>query len=107
MNKLEEFDYINKLLSLYESLLTKTQQDIMKQYYAYNLSLSEISDNKGISRTAVLDCLHKSIAKLKDYENKLQLLKTKDKLLSKIEDIKKDLSIAKIEELERMIDNGI
>ena len=50
---------------------------------------------------------HKSIAKLKDYENKLQLLKTKDKLLSKIEDIKKDLSIDKIEELERMIDDGI
>ena len=34
MNKLEEFDYINKLLSLYEPLLTATQQDIMKQYYA-------------------------------------------------------------------------
>ena len=107
MNKLEEFDYINKVVWLDEPLLTATLQDIMKQYYAYNLSLSEISDNKGISRTAVLDCIHKSIAKLKDYENKLHLLEVKDKLLNKIDDIKKDLSIDKIEELERMIDDGI
>lgn len=73
MNNFEETIYINDLLDLYGNLLTKKQYDVMVDYYQNNFSLSEISENKNISRTAVSDALKKGRNKLEDYDNKMHL----------------------------------
>ncbi len=101
MNNFEETVYINDLLDLYGSLLTSKQLDIMLDYYDENLSLSEISENRNISRTAVSDFLKKSRNKLEEYESKLHLYE----ILKKLEkdESNKEL-IAKIRE---DIKNGI
>ena len=40
---LDEMIKINNLLSFYGNLLTNQQKEIMKSYYVFNLSLTEIS----------------------------------------------------------------
>lgn len=75
MNNIELTSYINELYDIYGSLLTKKQQDIIEKYYFYNLSLTEISSELNISRTAVSDSLNHSINNLIEYENKLNIFK--------------------------------
>ena len=101
MNNLDEFVYINKLLDLYGNLLTDSQSEIMNDYYVCNLSLSEISELRNITRTAVSDSIKKTRQKLEHYEEKLGLLKT-------FESIKEDKNnVALIEQIEERIKNGI
>lgn len=107
MDKIEEFTYHNRLLERYGKLLTETQLRIMEQYYCYNLSLAEIAENENISRTAVSDCLKKAVHKLKEFEDKLNLLKIDDALIAQINKIKETLTIEELEKLERMIKDGI
>lgn len=74
-NELDKFEIVTKLLDIYGSLLTEKQQEILDSYYNYNLSISEISDLKNISRSAVSDALIKSVDKLNYYEEKMHLLR--------------------------------
>ena len=60
MNELEEFNYINNLYDIYRNLFTSKQIEIMDNYFKFNLSLSEISENLKISRSAVLDTINHS-----------------------------------------------
>lgn len=73
MNNIEEFNFINDLYDLYRNLFTDKQILIMDKYYKFNLSLSEISDELNISRSAVLDSINHCKEKLKDYESILKL----------------------------------
>lgn len=107
MDKIEEFTYNNRLLEKYGKLLTDTQLRITEQYYCYNLSLTEIAENENISRTAVSDCVKSAIRKLNEYEEKLNLIKLNDVLIKKIDTIKNKMTIQELEELERMIKDGI
>ncbi|MCH5180373.1 MAG: DNA-binding protein [Erysipelotrichales bacterium] len=107
MDKIEEFTYNNRLLEKYGKLLTDTQLRITEQYYCYNLSLAEIAENENISRTAVSDCVKSAIRKLNEYEEKLNLIKLNDMLIKKIDTIKNKMTIQELEELERMIKDGI
>ena len=101
MNNLDEFVYINKLLDLYGRLLTDSQSEIMNDYYVCNLSLSEISELRNISRTAVSDAMKVARQKLEHYEEKLGLLKTFDSL-------KQDKhNVEIINQIEERIKNGI
>ncbi len=71
--KVEENVFYLKLFDLYKPLLSLAQQGVMEDYLAGNLTVSEIAQNHGISRQAVKDCVDKSLKKLKDIEDKLQL----------------------------------
>ncbi len=90
--------YLINLYDYYGDLLTDKQKDYFKDYYFDNLTLSEISENKNVSRNAA----HKQI---KDAENKLlhfeEILSQYKKALKIKEIIKKiDPKIKKqIEEL--------
>lgn len=95
MNDLEEFNYINALYDLYGSLLTKNQILVMDSYYKFNLSLAEISEEKEISRSAVLDTLKHAKEKLIEYENKLNLYKRNLKLINIINESNIDENIKK------------
>ncbi|HBF67810.1 MAG TPA: hypothetical protein DDW20_00600 [Firmicutes bacterium] len=101
MNNFEETVYINELLDLYGNLLTDKQLEIMLDYYDENLSLSEISENRNITRTAVSDFLKKSRNKLEEYESKLHLYE----ILKKLEkdENKKEL----VKQIREDIKNGI
>lgn len=77
MKELEKNEKLINLFFLYEKLLTKKQNIYFNLYYLNDLSLQEIADNYAVSKNAVYDTLKKVISKLKNYENKLNLLKNK------------------------------
>ena len=60
-----------RLLDAYGGLLTGRQKDVCELYYMYDLSLTEIAEQKGTSRQSVSDTLAKSRAALDEYEAKL------------------------------------
>lgn len=91
-------------LSWYGGLLTERQRDVVSMYYDYDLSLGEISENLGITRQAVLDCLHKACLALDEYESKLgnysRYSRTRDALAA----IKKLIDEGKSEEASAAIE---
>lgn len=60
-----------RLWDKYSPLLTDTQREMTDLYFNYDLSLSEIAEEKGCSRQGVSDCLNKCRKKLEEYEEKL------------------------------------
>lgn len=70
LNKVFE---MNVLLDIYGELLTDKQLSIMKLYYQEDISLSEISEELGISRQAVNDSLRKTEKKLYHFDSILNL----------------------------------
>ena len=95
--------YIN-MFTIYKSLLTYTQQEIAGDYFLADLSISEIAEDRKISRSAVEDAISKACKKMDDFENKLHLLEKKDNI-SKITEMLKEkaLNNTEIEELEQIV----
>ena len=97
---MEEQDYIIILYDYYSELFNDKQKKYFEEYYFDNLSLSEISENEGISRNAVHKCIKSVVSKLYEYEDKLKIY-DKD---NKIRDIIKDIDDDKIRrELEGLL----
>jgi predicted DNA-binding protein YlxM (UPF0122 family) len=67
-------------------LLTLTQQKISDDYYKFDLSLSEIADQEGISRAAVSEALKTSLAKMEEFDSKLELVEHDGILKKRIEE---------------------
>ena len=107
MTEIESVLRYSDLLTIYQNLLSKTQKEILEDYYFYNLSFSEISENRKISRSAVEDAIKKGKKKLDNYENELGSLKTLT-ILRETHSITTDEKVLeKIEEAERTIKHGI
>ena len=100
MSELKKTVEVNRLLDIYGRLLTKQQFEIMTDYYNLDLSLSEISEVRKISRTAVSDALKTATKKLLNFEEKVGLCKTLD-----ANKTKENKSV--IEKIEEDIKNGI
>jgi len=100
-----------KLLAIYKDFLTHTQQDISNDYFLADLSISEISENRDISRSAVEDAIKKSTLKLDECEEKLHISSKNEKILVLTKKMKqKSLNcteIQEIEEIEKELDYGI
>ncbi len=71
---LEKTEKCNEHLDQYEKLLTNKQRQVAIDYYQEDLSLQEIADNDGVSKTAIFDTLKRTEALLIDYESKLHLV---------------------------------
>lgn len=99
MSKDLEISFLNEI---YGDLLTARQRDIIAQYYDYDLSLQEISENLGISRQAVLDAVRKASDQLHDYENKLNIMATKKAVFSAVEDIENGRYEIAVEKLKNL-----
>lgn len=87
MNNLDDVIYINQLLDIYGELLSHGQKEILSLYFRYNLSISEIANEKDISRSAVNDALKKGVKTLQSYENKMMCFAKKeavDKLIKEL-----------------------
>ena len=78
---------ISMLCQIYGKLLTEKQFDYINDYYNNDLSLSELAENYNITRQAARDNIKKGENKLFEYEEKLQIMKTKLRNEKKIEDI--------------------
>ena len=63
------------LLDYYGGMLTDRQQEILRFYCDMDMSLTEISEELGITRQAALDLISRGSEKLKMYEDKLGLVK--------------------------------
>lgn len=65
---------ISLLLQTYGKLLTETQYEFLDDYYNSDLSLSEIAENRRLTRQAARDNIKKGENKLFEYEEKLGLM---------------------------------
>lgn len=97
MNKTLE---INRLLDIYGRLLTEQQFEIMSDYYYCDLSLSEISELRNISRTAVSDAIKTATKKLDKFEKSLGICGVFDKN-------RNEKTAEIIDKLEEDLKNGI
>lgn len=68
-----------RLWDIYSGLLTPTQQEITNLYFNYDLTVSEIADQKQISRQAVSECLAGCKKQLGEYESKLKFAESNAK----------------------------
>lgn len=64
------------LFDAYGALLTEHQREVCELYYMCDLSLTEIAEQKGISKQSVSDTLAKSRVSLDEYEQKLRVVQT-------------------------------
>ncbi|MFZ5352595.1 MAG: YlxM family DNA-binding protein [Bacillota bacterium] len=71
---MEKMVQIALLFDFYGQLLTGKQIDIVEMYYSNDMSLSEISEQLGISRQGVYDTLKRAEKTLYEYEEKLGLV---------------------------------
>lgn len=81
MNKLE----FMRLWDIYGGLLTATQREITDMYFNLDLTVSEIAEQKGVSRQAVSECLAQCKKQLESWEGTLrhsEMLKEGDLRLS-------------------------
>ncbi len=83
------------LYDIYGELIKENSRDIFADYVLENLSLSEIAEDRGISRQGVYDSVVRTAKKLEEFEEKLGLH-------DRFEKIETELSAAedKLEKLE-------
>lgn len=77
---MENREYLNSLFDIYKDLLTEYQRTTFINYYIEDLTLSEIGENNGISKSSVGKTAKLVTDKLIDYENKLKIYANKNKL---------------------------
>lgn len=77
-----------KLFDAYGAILSQSQQDALGDFLNYDLTESEIAENKNISRQAVKDSIKKAISKLEELESKLHLFEKIQSLTKEIENLK-------------------
>ena len=82
--------YLISLYDIYGELLTKKQQECFEDYYFNNFTLSEISENYKVTRTAVHNQLKESEEKLEYYESVLKIKEKNELIKHYIENIDKD-----------------
>lgn len=75
----------SRLWDVYSPLLTPTQREITDMFFNLDLTVSEIAEQKGISRQGVSECLSSAKKLLEEYESKLsfsRLLRAADMRLA-------------------------
>lgn len=68
---MEKIEFM-RLWDLYGKLLTPTQQEMTDMYFNLDLTVSEIAEQKDISRQGVSECLNLCKKQLKEYDDKLK-----------------------------------
>ena len=97
---MEKNFYYTELFEIYKSLLTEKQKEVFEMHFLLDFSLSEISEEKGISRQNVNDAIKSAKRKLDELESTLKL-KQKHDALKELEKTVKDEKTA--DEIKRII----
>jgi len=104
-------EHVLLLLDTYGPLLSPAQDKALTGYYRYDLSLTEMAEEEGVSRSGVYDAIKKGIAKLEGYEAKLGLVALKEKIASMLKEAEEETDPKKKEEiyerLRKEIEHGI
>ena len=93
---------IGLLLDYYGSLLSETQYNFAEMYYNQDLSLSEISEIKGITRQGIHDSIKRTEALLLGFEDKLKIKHTYEEIRSLTCDILNMLDDLRVEDCEKL-----
>ena len=97
---MENREYLNNLFDIYKNLLTKIEQETFINYYGEDLTLSEIAENRGISKSSVGKTLNNVEDKLKQYEESLKIFSFKN-------DLKEILELNDINRIKKKLKNLI
>ena len=89
---MENREYLSSLFDIYKDLLTSTEQETFISYYMEDLSLSEIAENRGISKSSVGKTLSQAEEKLKEYESIIG----KDQIKKELESILEERDITNL-----------
>ena len=84
---LQERTELSLLFDFYSELLDEHKREIFGEYVMNDLSLAEISESEGISRQGVHDIVKRTTKQLREYEEKLGLLKKYRELQKSAEEI--------------------
>ncbi|NLY82305.1 MAG: DNA-binding protein [Clostridiales bacterium] len=99
---IRDIEYASLLFDFYGELLADQQKIVMSQYHEENLSLTEIAENLKITRQGVHYALKTAEKTLKDYEDKLELVKKYLQNLKTVENAKDMLKdLVKLREEEK------
>ena len=105
METVEKKVKITKLFNLYGYFLSNAQKEIMYDYFFMDLSLSEISENRNISRSAVEDAIKKGSAKLEKYDADLGLLEKYCQISYKLDELSAKVDDSKdVEDIKKMLE---
>ena len=99
----EEMAELARLYDIYGELLKDGHREMFADYVLENYSLSEISDERGVTRQAVYDIINRSRAKLREYETKLELLDKLDKIDDELNALEKECETSRAKELIEQI----
>lgn len=75
---------VTRLCDAYGALLTEHRLELIRSYYDFDLSLSEIAENLGITRQAALCGIKQAVKQLGEFEIKLGLVAKTDKIASEL-----------------------
>lgn len=92
IDKLEEIVQLSILYDFYGELLSDHKKQIFEDYVLNDLSLGEIAQEQGISRQGVHDIVKRCTVQLKEYEDKLALIRKFNIIKEKVGQIKDILS---------------
>ena len=107
MTDFESFVRYSDLLRIYGNLLSKTQKEMLEDYYLCNLSFSEIAENRKISRSAVEDAIKKGKRKLDSFENEIGSLKIANDIHRISNDCGDKKTADELKDVERALKHGI
>ena len=96
---MEKYVYYGMLFDIYQGLLKDSNKEIFKWYYDENLTLQEIADNLGVSKSYIGRIIKNTEKKLDELESKLHIYENK----GKIKDVLKLNDINKIKEVLKEI----
>ena len=111
---IDKFTKESLLFDFYGQLLSTRKRQVTGLYYGEDLSLSEIAEQFGISRSSVHESLKSAEKSLEEYEEKLGLVKKyferaeiKDEIKKRISDIREDMNedsvYGKLDEIDNLI----
>jgi len=92
LDKLDEIVQLSILYDFYGELLSEHKKQIFEDYVLNDLSLGEIAQERGLSRQGVHDIVKRCAIQLKEYEDKLALIRKFNSIKDKVEKIKSILS---------------
>ena len=107
MSDLDTTIRYTELLEIYQNLLSKAQKEMLEDYFFYNLSFSEIAENRKVSRAAVEDAIKKGNNNLDMYEKEIGSLKALQELREIRLNSKDEELNNKLLEVERILKHGI
>ena len=76
----------------------------MELYLEENNSLTEIAEEFNVTRQAVFDNIKRGFKQLDEYEKKLEIFKKEKELKMKLEGLRENFSMKKLEEIIKYLD---